>query len=81
MIKRGLDERFDVRLFAPIRKLEKDVEDADCAMGCTKILYTIEVILKNAILERLCVRVYTIIYFKLCESTCMYNSIRQCKIN
>ena len=47
MIKRGLDERFGVWLFAPLRKLEKDVEDADCAMGCTVIVSAVEMVLKN----------------------------------
>ena len=47
MIERGLDEWFSVWLFAPLRKLEKDVEDASCAMGCTVIICPIEIVLKN----------------------------------
>ena len=47
VIECGLDEWLNVWLFAPLGKLEKDVEDADCAMGCTEVVDSIEVILKN----------------------------------
>ena len=52
MIECGQDVWFDIWLFAPLGKLEKDVEDANFAMGSTKVVYAIEVILKNATGER-----------------------------
>ena len=57
MIECGLDEWLDIWLFAPLGKLEKNVEDTSCTMGCTMIVCAIEIVLKDATLESDCVYV------------------------